>query len=113
MPKNAQKRPKKQNPKNYKNENWPILIPYDVNDNFWWQRMGQKHAQTARFGGAEWKLPKKRNLSKRARKFFLKIGKIHVIYVYIKNKKQTDKLPKSQVGCVLEEVCIGTHRKSR
>ena len=35
----------------------------------------------------------------------MKIGKIHVIYVYIKNQKQTDELPKSQVGCVLEEVC--------
>ena len=34
----------------------------------------------------------------------LKIGKIHVIYVYIKNQKQTDELPKRQVGCVLGEV---------
>ena len=38
--------------------------------------------------------------------FFLKIGKIHAIYVYIKNQKQTDELPKSQVGCVLGEVCF-------
>ena len=48
---------------------------------------------------------KKCNFSKRARQKILKIGKIHVIYVYIKNQKQTDELPKSQVGCVLVEVC--------
>ena len=35
---------------------------------------------------------------------FLKIGKIHVIYVYIKKQKQTDELLKSQVGCALGEV---------
>ena len=35
----------------------------------------------------------------------MKIGKIHVIYVYIKNQKQTDELPKSQVGYGLGEVC--------
>ena len=47
---------------------------------------------------------KKCDFSKRARQKILKIGKIHVIYVYIKNQKQTDELPKSQVGCVLGEV---------
>ena len=33
---------------------------------------------------------KKCDFSKRARQKILKIGKIHVIYVYIKNQKQTD-----------------------
>ena len=46
---------------------------------------------------------KKCDFSKRARQKILKIGKIHVIYVYIKNQKQTDELPKSQVACVLGE----------
>ena len=40
----------------------------------------------------------------------MKIGKIHVIYVYIKNQKQTDELQKSQVGCVLGEVCSSNDR---
>ena len=35
-----------------------------------------------------------------------KFVKNYVIYVYIKNQKQTDELPKSQVGCVLGEVCL-------
>ena len=38
----------------------------------------------------------------------MKIGKIHVIYVYIKNQKQTDELPKSQVGFVLGEVWLAS-----
>ena len=53
--KNGQKRPKMQKPKNCKNENWPILIPYDVYNPLWWQKTGQKHINTIRFGGAEWK----------------------------------------------------------
>ena len=56
---------------------------------------------------------KKCNFSKRARQKILKIGKIHVIYAYIKNQKQTDELPKSQVGCVLGEVCMYIDRNTQ
>ena len=56
---------------------------------------------------------KKCDFSKRAPQKILKIGKIHVIYVYIKNQKQTDELPKSQVGCVLVEVCGRGEKQGR
>ena len=55
MAKNGQKRQKIQKLKNWINENWPIYIPYDVNNNFWWQRTCRKHRKIARFGRAEWK----------------------------------------------------------
>ena len=42
----------------------------------------------------------------------MKIGKIHVIYVYIKNQKQTDELQRSQVGCGLGEVCASGQKVS-
>ena len=44
------------------------------------------------------------DFSKRACLKILKIDKIHVIYVYIKNQKQTDELQRIQVGCGLEEL---------
>ena len=38
MPQNGQKRQKVQKPKKCTNENWPIFIPCDVDDHFWWSK---------------------------------------------------------------------------
>ena len=110
MPKYAQKLLKKPNPKTVKVKIDPYLSPMMlmiISDGKEWAENTQKQPDLVGLSENHPKKRKKCDFSKRARNFFLKIGKIHAIYVYIKNQKQTDELPKSQVGCVLGEVCGG------
>ena len=108
MPKNAKNGQKMQKRTKCKNleltQAHPHPTPIQKND----KKNHKKHRILQKKVGRSENQPKKHkkcDFSKRARQKILKIGKIHVIYVYIKNQKQTDELPKSQVGCVLGEVC--------
>ena len=51
------------------------------------------------------KKTQKTRFFKKSLQIFFEIGKIHVVYVYIKNQKQTDELQRSQLGCGLGKVC--------
>ena len=117
-PKNCQKKCQKR-PKNAKTHRVqklridPSSSPPHPDPKKMTKKIHKKHRILQKKVGRSENQPKKHkkcDFSKRARQKILKIGKIHVIYVYIKNQKQTDELPKSQVGCVLGEVCIGRRK---
>ena len=57
-PFHSQKRPK---PQNFKSQTLPIIIPYDVYNNFWMPRRAENAGKVTRIGGAQWKWPKTQN----------------------------------------------------
>ena len=78
MPQNGQKRRKVQKPKKCTNENWPIFIPCDVDDHFWWSKQAkntQKQPYLVGLSENRWKNTKNAISQKGLAKRFWKLVK--------------------------------------
>ena len=92
MPQNGQKRQKVQKPKKCTNENWPIFIPCDVDDHFWWSKQAkntQKQPYLVGLSENRWKNTKNAISQKGLAKRFWKLVKFmsYMCTLRIKSKQ--------------------------
>ena len=92
MPQNGQKRRKVQKPKKCTNENWPIFIPCDVDDHFWWSKQAkntQKQPYLVGLSENRWKNTKNAISQKGLAKRFWKLVKFmsYMCTLRIKSKQ--------------------------
>ena len=92
MPQNGQKRQKVQKPKKCTNENWPIFIPCDVDDHFWWSKQAkntQKQPHLVGLSENRWKNTKNAISQKGLAKRFWKLVKFmsYMCTLRIKSKQ--------------------------
>ena len=92
MPQNGQKRRKVQKPKKCTNENWPIFIPCDVDDHFWWSKQAkntQKQPYLVGLSENRWKNMKNAISQKGLAKRFWKLVKFmsYMCTLRIKSKQ--------------------------
>ena len=96
MPQNGQKRQKVQKPKKCTNENWPIFIPCDVDDHFWWSKQAkntQKQPYLVGLSENRWKNTKNAISQKGLAKRFWKLVKFmsYMCTLRIKSKQTSCK----------------------